>query len=116
MRKSLGMGAFGRVYIDNRLLTRCLCTYTCNVEQYQCRPMGPQNPSFGAISNCFDDGVVNSSPLSFGLFPNRGRHTRYLYFYNMAFVLRSDALPVANPLFRGKTRPPIFHMKVGEPR
>ena len=37
-------------------------------------------------------------------------------FYDMAFVLRSDALPVTNPLFRRKTGPPIFHIKVGVSR
>ena len=51
--------------------------------------------------------------FSFGLFPTRGRHSRYLHFYDMAFVLRPDALPATNPLFRGKTGPPVFHIKVG---
>ena len=58
----------------------------------------------------------SSSSLFFGLFPIRGRHSRYLHFYNMAFVLPSDALPAANPLFRGKTGPPVFHIKVGASR
>ena len=53
-----------------------------------------------------------ASSLSFGLFPIRGRHSRYLHFCDMAFVLRSDVLPATNPLFRGKTGPPIFHIKV----
>ena len=43
-----------------------------------------------------------SSSLSFGLFQIRGRHSRYLHFYNVAFVLWSDALPATNPLFGGK--------------
>ena len=34
----------------------------------------------------------------------------------MAFVLRSDALPATNPLFRGKTGPPVFHIKAGVSR
>ena len=51
--------------------------------------------------------------FSFGLSPIRGRHSRYLHFYDMAFILRSDALPATNPLFRGKTGPPVFHIKVG---
>ena len=50
--------------------------------------------------------------LSFGLLPIRGRHSRYLHFYNMAFVLRLDALPDTNPLFGGKTGPPVYHIKV----
>ena len=33
----------------------------------------------------------------------------------MAFVLRSDALPATNPLFRVKTGPPVFHIKAGRP-
>ena len=49
--------------------------------------------------------LTSSSSLSFGLFPIRGRHSRYLHFYDMAFVLRSDALPATNPLFGGKTGP-----------
>ena len=53
-----------------------------------------------------------SSSFSFGLFPIRGRHSRYLHFYDMAFVLRSDALPATNPLFRGKTGPSVFHIKM----
>ena len=57
-----------------------------------------------------------SSSLSFGLFPIRGRHSRYLHFYYMAFVLRSDALPATNPLFGGKTGPPVFHIKAGASR
>ena len=37
-----------------------------------------------------------------------------LHFYNMAFLfLLSDALPATNPLFRGKTGPTVFHIKVG---
>ena len=58
----------------------------------------------------------SSSSLSFGLFPIRGRHSRYLYFYNKAFVLRSDALPATNPLFGGKTGLPVFHIKAGVSR
>ena len=54
-----------------------------------------------------------SSFFSFGLFLIRGRQSRYLHFYDMAFVLRSDALPATNPLIRGKTGPPVFHIKVG---
>ena len=54
--------------------------------------------------------------FSFGLFPIRGRHSRYLHFYDMAFVLQSDTLPAINPLFRGKTGPPVFHIKVGASR
>ena len=46
---------------------------------------------------------LSSSSFSFGLFPIRGRHSRYLHFYDMAFVLQSDALPATNPLFRRKT-------------
>ena len=42
-----------------------------------------------------------------------GHHSRYLHFYDMAFVLRSDALPATNPLFRWKTGPPDFHINVG---
>ena len=53
-----------------------------------------------------------SSSFSFGLFPIRDRHSRYLHFYDIAFVLRSDALPATNPLFRGKTGPPVCHIKV----
>ena len=30
----------------------------------------------------------------------------------MAFVLRSHALPATNPLFGGKTEPPVLHLKV----
>ena len=37
-------------------------------------------------------------------------------FYNVAFVLRSDALPASNPLFEGKTEPPVLHIKVGASR
>ena len=57
-----------------------------------------------------------SSSSSFGLFPIRGRHSRYLHFFDMAFVLQSDALPATNPLFRGKAGPPVFHIKVGASR
>ena len=53
------------------------------------------------------------SSLSFGLFPIKGRRSRYLHFDNMVFVLRSDALPATNPLFRGNTGPPVFNIKVG---
>ena len=53
-----------------------------------------------------------SSSLSFGLFLIRGRHSRDLHFYNMAFVLRSDALPTTNPIFGWKTGPLVFHVKV----
>ena len=63
---------------------------------------------FGALHN-----IQSSSSLSFGLFPVRGRHSRYLHFYYMAFVLRSDALPATKPLFGGKTGPPVFHIKAG---
>ena len=56
------------------------------------------------------------SSFSFGLFPIRGRHSKYLHFYDMAFVLRSDALPATNPLFGGKTGPLVFHIKVGASR
>ena len=59
---------------------------------------------------------ISPSSSSFGLFLIRGRHSRYLHFYDMAFVLRSDALPATNPLFRGKTGPSIFHIKVGASR
>ena len=48
---------------------------------------------------------ISFSSFSFGLFPIRGRYSRYLHFYDMAFVLRSDDLPATNPLFRGKTGP-----------
>ena len=58
----------------------------------------------------------SSSSSSFGLFPIRGRHSRYLHFYYMAFVLRSDAFPATKPLFGGKTGPPVFHMKAGASR
>ena len=34
-------------------------------------------------------------------------------FYYMAFALRSHALPATNPLFGGKTGPPVFHIKAG---
>ena len=51
----------------------------------------------------------------FRLISIRGRHSRYLYFCNMAFVLRSDALPATNPLIGGKTGPPACHIKVGRP-
>ena len=57
--------------------------------------------------------LQSSSSLSFGLFPIRGGHSRYVHFYYMAFVLRSDALPATNPLCGGKTGPPVFHIKVG---
>ena len=58
----------------------------------------------------------SSSSFSFDFFPIKGRHSRYLHFYDMAFVLRSDAFPATNPLFRGKTGPPVFHIKVGASR
>ena len=58
----------------------------------------------------------SSSSLFFDLFPIRGRHSKYPHFYNMAFVLRSDVLPATNPLFGGKTEPPVFHIKVGASR
>ena len=56
--------------------------------------------------------ILLSSSLSFGVFPIRGRHSRYQHFYNMAFVLRSNALPATNHLFRGKSGPPVSHIKV----
>ena len=56
--------------------------------------------------------LKTSSSLSFGLFPIRGRHSRYLHFYNMAFVLRSDALPATNPLFAGKTGNQLLKTKL----
>ena len=34
----------------------------------------------------------------------------------MAFVLRSDAFSATNPLFGGKTGPPVFHIKLGASR
>ena len=34
----------------------------------------------------------------------------------MVFVLRSDAFPATNSLFRGKTGPPVFKIKVGVSR
>ena len=51
--------------------------------------------------------------LSFGLFPIRGRHSRYLHFCNMAFILWLDTLSATYPFFGGKTGPPVFHIKVG---
>ena len=39
-----------------------------------------------------------------------------LYFYDMAFVLRSDAFPASNLLFEGKTGAPVFYIKVGGSR
>ena len=55
---------------------------------------------------------AKTSSLSFGLLPIRGRFSRYLHFYTMAFVLLSDAFAATNPLFIEKTGLPVFHIKV----
>ena len=54
--------------------------------------------------------------LSFGLSRLGVATTDNLQFYDMASTLRSDALPATNPLFRGKTEPLVFHIKVGASR
>ena len=59
---------------------------------------------------------INKHSSYFGLFPIRGHHSRYLHFYYMAFVLRSDALPATNALFGEKTGPLVFHIKAGASR
>ena len=50
--------------------------------------------------------------LSFGLSRLGVATADNLHFNDMAFVLQSDALPATNPLFGGKTGPPVFHIKV----
>ena len=57
--------------------------------------------------------IKTSSSLSFD-FSRLGVVTAdNLNFYNMALVLRSDALLATSPLSGGKTGPPVFHIKVG---
>ena len=62
--------------------------------------------------------VFNTLPsFSFGFSRLAVATADNLHFYNMAFLfLRSDALPATNPLFRGKTGPPVFHIKMGASR
>ena len=71
---------------------------------------------FNLLNILVDSNTNLARSSSFDLLPIRGRHSRYLHFYNMAFVSRLDALPATKPLFQGKTGPPVCQIKVGASR
>ena len=61
------------------------------------------------MRSTFGISVITSS-FSFGFSRLEVATADNLFFYNMEFLfLRSDALPATNPLFRGKTGPPVLH-------